>query len=169
VDFFNTNLRIDKSIAFGKFRVQLFMDISNVLNTLRLYVPNNQDNQNYMLSLHLPKSDDYDNIPGNDKFGQYREPGVEWQPEEFQNQVQGQPAPNNFRAIFYEGATGKYWRVVENPQSANGRDWAEIGQAEIDQINKDKAYIDMPNASTFWFLDPRKIYFGIRLSFDFNE
>jgi hypothetical protein len=30
----------------------------------------------------------------------------------------------------------------------------------------DKAYIDMPNQETFTFLDPRKIFFGIRLSFD---
>jgi len=27
----------------------------------------------------------------------------------------------------------------------------------------------MPNASTFWFLDPRKIFFGVRLSFDFQR
>jgi hypothetical protein len=152
VDFFNTSLRIDKSIAIGKFNVQLFMDISNVLNALRLYIPNDQNN-----------------IPGEDLVGEYREPGVEWQPEVFQSQVQGQPAPDDFRAIYFEGATGKYWKVVEDAQQPNGRNWAEVDQVTIDQVNKDKAYIDMPNASIFWFVDPRKIFFGIRLSFDFND
>jgi len=36
----------------------------------------------------------------------------------------------------------------------------------MDKILEDKAYIDMPNPSTFWFLNPRNIYFGIRLSFN---
>jgi len=26
----------------------------------------------------------------------------------------------------------------------------------------------MPNASTYWFLDPRRIFFGLRLSFNFD-
>ncbi len=143
--------------------------MSNVLNTLRLYIPNDFNQTNYMQSLHLPKSDAYDNIPGSDKIGAYRTPGVEWQPEVYQNLVQGQPAPDDLRAIFYEGRTGMYWRVVTDAASPNGRSWQQVDQAEIDRINKDKAYIDMPNVSTFWFLDPRRVFFGIRLSFDFNE
>jgi len=42
-----------------------------------------------------------------------------------------------------------------------------VNQATIDQINKDKAYINMPSISTFWFLNPRQIFFGLKLSFDF--
>jgi hypothetical protein len=45
----------------------------------------------------------------------------------------------------------------------------QVDQAKIDQINTDKTYIDMPNAQTFWFLNPRNVFFGIRLSFDFTE
>jgi hypothetical protein len=30
----------------------------------------------------------------------------------------------------------------------------------------DKAYIDMPNMDTFTFLNPRRIFFGLRLSLD---
>jgi len=44
-----------------------------------------------------------------------------------------------------------------------------VDQAKIDQVLKDKAYIDMPNQSTWWFLDPRRITFGLKLSFDFTE
>ncbi len=188
VDYFNTNLRVDKAIAIGKFKVQLFVDMSNVLNTLRLYLPNDFNTTNYMMSLHLPKSGAYDNIPGSDKVGDYRTPGVEWQPEVFQSQVEGQPAPNDLRAVFYEPETptydpskpvtvenhsARYWRVINktDPQDPlkTIQVWDPVSQSEIDQINKDKAYINMPNTSLFWFLDPRKIFFGIRISFDFNE
>ncbi len=164
VDFFNTALRMDKTIAIRKFRVQLFVDINNVLNTLRLW---NTGDQNYLNSLHLPKSDVYDNIPGNDKVGDYRKPGVDWQPMVWQNTVAGTTAPNDYRAIYYESSTGKYWHVVDDDQGA--RMWTEVSKAAIDKVLNDKAYIDMPNASTFWFLDPRRVFFGVRVSFDFTE
>jgi outer membrane receptor protein involved in Fe transport len=166
LDFFNAALRLDKTIPIGKFRIQLFMDINNVLNTLRLY---NTGDQDYMTSLHLPEGDAYDNIPGDDRVGEYRKPGVEWQPMVYQSSIEGQQAPDDFRAIYYERSTGKYWHVVEDAQQGNGRAWIEVDQARIDQVLADKAYIDMPTASTFWFLDPRRIFFGIRLSFDFTE
>ena len=38
----------------------------------------------------------------------------------------------------------------------------------IDQINEDKAYIFNPNPSTWWFLNPRGVMLGIRLSFDLD-
>jgi len=169
-DYFNTTLRVDKTVQIGKFRVQLFMDATNVLNTLRLW---NTGDQNYMFSLHLPKSDAYDNIPGDDKVGDYRMANIDWQPMVYQKQIYDadkkvySTAPNDYRAIYYEGSTGKYWHVID--ASSGGRTWAEVDQAKINQINSDKAYINMPNASTFWFLDPRKIFFGVRLSFDFND
>ena len=164
IDFYNTALRLDKTIAIGKLRLQLFMDINNVLNTLHMY---NTNDQNYMTSLHLPKNDAYDNIPGDDKVGVYRTPGVDWQPELYQNTVQGTTPPNDYRAIFYESSTGRYWQVVKDVQRGTNS-WKEVDQARLNQINKDKAYIEMPNASTFWFLNPRNIFFGIRLSFNFN-
>jgi hypothetical protein len=175
LDFFNTALRLDKTIPIGKFRIQLFMDINNVLNTLRLWNTGSAIDPSYMLSLHLPKSDAYPNIPGDDKVGNYRTPGVEWQPMVSQKEIYDEvkntyaTAPDDYRAIYYEGKTGKYWQVIQDAQSANGRSWAEVDQARIDQVLSDKAYIEMPNASTFWFLDPRRIFFGVRLSFDFTE
>ena len=163
VDFYNTALRLDKSIAIGKFKLQLFMDISNVLNTLQLY---NTADQGYMTSLHLPASNAYDNIPGKDKVGDYRNPSIDWQPEMYQYKVQGTTPPNDYRAIYYESSTGIYWQVV-NQGGANT--WQQVPQGKIDQINKDKAYINMPNASTFWFLNPRQIFFGLRFTFNFTE
>jgi outer membrane receptor protein involved in Fe transport len=155
VDYFNTTLRLQKTLDIGLLNVQLFMDISNLFNTYRLWNTNDQD---YMLSLHLPKSEAYDNIPGDDKVGDYRKPGADFTPMEYIKKIsEGQTG--NAGAIYYEGTTGKYFEYV------NG-EWSSVDQTRIDKINSDRSYIDMPNASTFWFLNPRQIYFGIRLSFN---
>jgi hypothetical protein len=134
------------------------MDMNNALNTLRLW---NTTDQNYLASLHLPKSKAYDNIPGGDKVGDYRKPGVDWQPMEYQ-QVIDATTSGKTGAIYYEGNTGNYFEYK------NGQ-WSQVDQSRIDQINKDKAYINMPNASTFWFLNPRQIFFGLRVSFNITD
>jgi hypothetical protein len=66
------------------------------------------------------------------------------------------------RLLYYVEETGSYMEYQ------NGA-WQTADPAFVGQVLKDKAYIDMPNASTFWFLDPRQIFFGVRLSFDFTE
>lgn len=157
VDFFNTYLRFSKAFTIGRNRVELFMDISNVLNTRRLW---NTGDYSYMASLHLPESDVYTNIPGDDEVGDYRTPGVEFQPMEHVNQLD--PRGGNESAWYYESASGKYYEWVDDQ-------WSEVNEERVDRALEDKAYIDMPDASTFWFLDPRKIYFGLRFTFDFGK
>jgi outer membrane receptor protein involved in Fe transport len=161
VDFFNATLRMDKTVSIGKFRLQLFMDISNLFNTLRLW---NTGDYNYMSSLHLPQSKDYSNMVGDDKVGDYRALGVDFQP--MQNGVD-LTQPGRARLIYYDNNAssqtfGKYYEYANNQ-------WSQVDQNRINKILSDKAYIDMPNASTYWFLDPRKIYFGLKLSFDFTD
>jgi outer membrane receptor protein involved in Fe transport len=158
VDYFDATLRIDKSFKIGDFSFNLFMDIGNVFNTLRLW---NTGDQNYLASLHFPKDIAYDNIPGEDKVGDYRTPGVEFQPMEYQNVIDP-TKPGKARAIYYEGTTGKYYEYTNSK-------WSPVEQSRIDKVMDDKAYIDMPNASTYWFLNPRNIFFGLRVSFNFSE
>lgn len=163
VDYFNTTLRVDKTVSIGKFRIQLFMDVNNLFNTLRLS-NNPGGDQDYMKSLHFPKSKDYPNMVGDDKVGDYRTLGVEFQP--MQNGVPFGSA-GKARLIYYDNndrsqTYGKYFEYMNNQ-------WSQVDQNRIDKIISDKAYIDMPNASTYWFLDPRKIYFGLKLSFDFTD
>ncbi|HLP15272.1 MAG TPA: TonB-dependent receptor [Bacteroidota bacterium] len=162
VDWFDASMRITKSVDFKAVKLQLFADISNLFNGLHL---NNRDDVGYRQSLHLPKSDAYDNIPGDDKFGDYRNPGVEWQPVEnnFDRMSVG-----NTRAYYYEAKTGKYWQYVENGNPAVDQRWVEVDQSKIDQMNKDKSYINMPSPSTYWFLNPRNITYGIRIAFDLD-
>jgi hypothetical protein len=136
--------------------MQFFVDMNNALNTRRLW---NTGDQDYLSSLHLPKNPAYTNIPGNDKVGDYRKPGVEFQPME--NGVDFNK-PGKSRVIYYDNASRRYFEYVNNQ-------WSEVEKNRIDKILKDKAYIDMPNASTFWFLDPRKVFFGLRLSFDLTQ
>jgi outer membrane receptor protein involved in Fe transport len=161
VDFFNTSLRVDKTVSVGKFRIQLFIDVNNVFNTLRLW---NTGDYNYMASLHLPKSKDYTNMVGDDKVGDYRTLGVDFQPMQSGVDL---TQPGKSRLIYYDDNVkshtfGKYYEYVNNQ-------WSEVEKNRIDKILVDKAYIDMPNASTYWFLDPRKIYFGLKISFDFTD
>lgn len=161
VDYFNATLRVDKTIRFGKFRAQFFIDVNNVFNTLRLW---NTGDFNYLSSLHLPKSKDYPNMVGDDKVGDYRALGVDFQPMQSGVDL---TQPGKSRLIYYDNnerspSFGKYFEYVNSQ-------WSQVDQGRIDKILSDKAYIDMPNASTYWFLDPRKIYFGLRLSFDFTE
>jgi outer membrane receptor protein involved in Fe transport len=155
VDYYNINMRIDKTINIGRLDVTLFADVTNLLNTKRLW---GTDDKDYRASLHLPASDVYDNIPGNDKLGDYRKPGVEFQPIEYQAKIDP-TMKGKERPIYYEGSTGKYYEY-KNQQ------WSEVDKARLNKVLDDKAYIDMPNQSTFWFLNPRNIYFGIRLSFN---
>lgn len=155
VDYINTNLRFDKTFDVGRFSFDLFVDVNNLFDTKRLW---NTGDQAYLQSLHLPRSKAYDNIPGDDKVGDYREPGTEYQPMEYQKVIDPTKAGKE-RAIYYEGSTGKYFEYKNEA-------WGEVDQARIDKVLEDKAYIDMPNASTFWFLNPRNLYFGIRVSFN---
>ncbi len=158
LDYFNTTLRLSKTLRLGRASVQIMMDVDNVLNTKRLWDTGDRD---YMLSLHLPKNKAYNNIPGNDRVGDYRKPGVEFQPMEYQGTID--PASSGKpRAIYFEGSTGLYWEYA-------GGAWSEVAKKRIDRVLKDKAYIDMPNASTFWFLNPRHFYYGARLSFDLTR
>jgi len=159
VDFFNIVLRLVKAINFGKFSVQLFMDMDNVLNTLRLW---NTGDQDYMRSLHLPRSYVYSNIPGSDRVGDYREPGVDFQPVKGVENWDNEHLPAPDRAWYVEISTGIY-REYTNGQ------WVEVDKSRADKLLEDKAYIDMPNASTFWFLNPRRIFFGLRFSFNLGE
>jgi outer membrane receptor protein involved in Fe transport len=155
VDYFDASLRASKSITIKPFTIQIFADISNLFNLRRL---NNTGDLDYRKSLHLPKSIAYNNIPGNDKFGDYREPGVAWQPIE-----NGNPSNNaNDPAWFY--VDGKYYYALKD---ANGNP-VEVEGAKVKQALDNKAYINMPNPSTFWFLNPRNITYGLRVSFDLD-
>ena len=161
LDYWNANLRFTKNITVAGKRAQFFVDIFNVLNTRRLsfngFIDGN-DQLSYLRSLHLPESDDYQtNIPGNDKIGTYRKYNVPYQP------MQRIPARENITApkegVIYWEYDSRQYLVYDDGA------WGPADTYVVDQAIRDKAYIDMPNQSFLTFLDPRDIYWGIRLSF----
>jgi outer membrane receptor protein involved in Fe transport len=154
-DYYNLYLRLEKVVDLGKFKVQMFVDVNNVLNIHRLSTVNDQS---YLNSLHLPTSTDYPNIPGDDRVGDYREPGVDYQPMENGVDFSTAGLPG---VIYFQGSSAGYFEYVN-------RMWQPVEQSRLDKVLKDKAYIDMPNASTYWFLDPRQFFFGLKVSFNFD-
>lgn len=189
VDYFNGYLRLQKTINIGRASLLLFMDINNLFNDKSNDFRNLANgNIPYMESLHLPTSAVYPNIPGNDKVGDYRKPGVAWQPIEQQAVVSpGDAAPpadkmngNSSIAIYYASNMGQYWWYgTHGYQSANpngpnydknaSAGWWLVDPAKMNEVLADKAYIQMPEQSTFWFLNPRTFYFGLTFSFNLSD
>ena len=160
VDYWNLNLRLEKAFPMGPVEVTFLMDMSNVFNTKRLNLNSfydAEDQQFYYESLHLPVSSAYNNIPGKDKAGDYRDDGVAYQPMEWTNLIANVSTPKA-NVIYYEKTTGKYWNYVNNAMT-------EVDPGRVQQVLDTKAYIDMPNMSSFWFLNPRNIYLGVTLTF----
>jgi len=164
--YYNVDLKVSKTFQFKPFDVKLFMDIYNVFN-FRLFSDlshvNVFDRNYYMQSLHLPADIadrlGYGNIPGNDRPGDYRKPGVEYAPMEWTADYQNVRDPNP-RAIYYDAKTKKYM------QYTNGT-WGEVDKTRLQKILDDKAYIDMPNQTSFTFLNPRSVFFGITVNYRF--
>lgn len=161
-DWFNIDLRLMKHFDFSRFELNFFIDIYNALNTRRLSLNSFYDSHDYnyyFQSLHLPKSDDYHNIVGEDKVGDYRKDGVDFQPIENVGNVQSlTPDVINARSIYYDQATRRYLDYRDGA-------WKPVDVGRMDQILEDKAYIDMPNHTYFNFLNPRDIFFGFQLNF----
>jgi outer membrane receptor protein involved in Fe transport len=165
-DIFNAILRLSRTVALKKFRIQAFVDIENLFNTRRMSLANfggrSNDGELYYNSLHLPESNAYDNIPGDDKIGSYRREGVEYQPMFGRGSINYETDRGNEGVIYYDRNTGRY---VEFKNEA----WADVEKSRLDRVLEDKAYIDMPNQDSFTFFDPRQIFLGIRISMDLSS
>ena len=117
-----------------------------------------------MQSLHMPDGVagdlGYSNFTGKDKPGDVRDEGVDFVPMEWVANVETISTPSE-RPIYFDGATSLYMQWSQD----NG--WTEVNNTYYDEVINTKAYIDMPNLSHFVFLNPRDIFFGISLSYDF--
>ncbi|MDZ7369884.1 MAG: TonB-dependent receptor [candidate division KSB1 bacterium] len=162
-DEYNFMLRLSKTFHISKMELSLFCEIDNLFNNKFLsgasfYDVNDQIA--YFESLHLPKSEAYNNIPGNDRVGDYRRHGAEFQPIEQVGQLETISNPDP-KVIYYHSPTGRYMEYADN-------NWREVDSKRMKKILDDKAYIDMPNQTSFNFLNPRRFFFGIRTSFNLD-
>ncbi len=158
-DSWNLDLRITKNFNLGGRRAQFFVDVFNVLNRRQLsfngFVDGN-DQTAYLRSLHLPESPDYStNIPGSDKIGAYRDYDVAYQPMVRIPGRESVTAPDP-GTIYWERESRSYIEFRDGS-------WVEADQSRVDQVLDDKAYIDMPNMNFLTFLNPRDVYWGIRI------
>jgi hypothetical protein len=181
-DYWNFDLRFSKNFNFGRANVELFVDIQNVFNFKSMSsggygFVDAKDKLAYFRSLHLPGNTEgieqfgYVNIPGDDQPGDYRKTGVDFVPI---------IAANNYSAVTNPLGTDELYYFTQSAEGFHGSGYYEyiddgsgipkfqkVAPSRIDQILEDKAYIDMPNLTHLTFLDPRQIFWGIRLSFDF--
>lgn len=161
------DIKLSKTFKFDRLSVKVFADVNNALNIKNwsnnaFY--NVYDYYDYMYSLHLPKSQydklGYKGVPGDDKPGVYRDDDVEFQPIEVVSNVSSLSNPSTI-TIYYDYNTKQYQKLVDGQ-------WTQVDKKTIDEILDTKAYINMPNQSYYTFLNPRDIFFGMTISFDFR-
>lgn len=181
-DYWMFDLRFAKQFFTGDFgTIQLFMDVNNVFNIKYLYQnaafsdAETRDQELYMRSLHLPENTfdqlntveadkpfsekdglPYIWVPGDDKPGDFRKPGVPFQPIEAVASLD--TADPNQIAWYWAKDTGTYSRWT-------GSAWEQVPDNEVKKVVDEKGYIDMPNFRFNTFLNPRSVIFGVRYTF----
>lgn len=162
-DWYDVILTLRKNIKINKILVTFFVDIDNAINVKRLSLAgfyDFEDRLSYYESLHLPESSAYNNIIGDDLVGEFRELDVDYQPLENTQSLQNiQIDDVQLNAIYYERSSGSYYEFLEG-------EWMEVSQNRMNKILDEKAYIDMPNQTSFNFLNPRQIFFGLTVSYE---
>jgi len=170
-DYYNLVLRLKKNTYIQDRNFSFFVEVSNLMNTKRLSLAGFQDFHDqlaYFTSLHLPNSRDYNNIVGEDLIGDFRDDNIDYQPIEQQGLIISDTDQGVEGAIYY----GKmddgdivhdvdYWEYLEGDEPT----WSRVNETRMNKIINDKAYIDMPNQTSFNFLNPRQIFFGVQISF----
>ena len=164
---YNVDIKIAKSFYLGNLRLKFYADIYNALNTKSFSgygFEDGFDYNYYMQSLHM--SDKiaselgYHNFDGKDVPGDVREDDTNFVPMEWVSNVNSVTNPST-RPIYYDGETNEYMQWTEESG------WANVDQSYYDWVIENKAYIDMPNIDHYVFLNPRDIFMGINISYDF--
>ena len=171
-DSYNVDLRLGKDINVGNASIEFFADINNLFNFRHMSqwasygFYDGEDYNRYMRSLHLPEDvlDDlsYAAVPGNDQPGDFRDPDVDFHPIESISSSEALPSTpdqTQQRPFYYSRDTGNYYQFSED------EGWVEADQDKLQEVLDTRAYINMPNLRTMTFLNPRSIYWGIKISF----
>ena len=164
---YNVDLKFSKVFPLGKANVKLYADVLNVLNTKTFSGYGFEDGFDYnfyMQSLHMPENISselgYNYFSGKDKPGDVRKEDTEFIPMEWVSDVTFLDNPSE-RPIYYDNATESYQQWTESGG------WELVNQSFYDQVISNKQYIDMPNQLYYVFLNPRDIFIGLSISYDF--
>lgn len=142
VDFSNLDLRASKGFKVSNVNCELVLTVTNILNIKRFYINGMSTTQynRYKESLCFPwESGEY---KGNDKWGEYRPAGVEYDPLE---------------------------TLIDNDNPAYTAEEITQLNEEIMSRNEHRretnAYIDQGWFTTPLFLNPRRVLIGLRINF----
>ncbi|WP_412068385.1 TonB-dependent receptor [Rubrivirga sp. IMCC43871] len=159
-DRWSLDLRFQRQFSLAGREVSFFADIYNALNRREMALfygsVDGNDRNAYLASLHFPASPDYSNIPGSDVVGAYRPDDVAYQPMS-SIQTRGELGTPDTGTIYYERDTESYLVFRDGA-------WSPADAGRVAEVLDSKAYIDMPNQGYLNFLNPRDIYFGVRIS-----
>jgi len=158
-DFYNLDIRLSRTLDFSKIDLELFVDISNLLNTKYLSsagFSDNRDYLSYMESLHFGWEKGIEH--GNDRVGEYRDWNTAYRPLEQTTDISAIGEPKQ-RTIYYETNNDRYMEYTGNGS------WELVNKSAVQKVLDEKAYIDMPNIHALTFLNPRKVTVGVRLNF----
>jgi hypothetical protein len=144
-DTYNIDFKISRQFHLKPMRLEFFLDAFNIFNfktwsftgSLPTGFVDGQDFTSYMRSLRLPES-----IAS--EFGYIPDNGY------------GNDRPGDYRPS----------DVPYDPLEPNPNNDPEIAKRNDERIKK-KSYIDNPGMTNIMFLNPRDIYMGIKVSFDF--
>ena len=167
VNNYNIDLKFSKIFSAGRIRVKFYADIYNALNSKFFSgfgFEDGFDYNYYMQSLHLPekiaKELGYNYFPGDDKPGDFEKavlilfPWNGYQILTFLTNLMKDQFITIIEQVIF--ISGLHLLVGEN-----------VDKSYYESVLKNKQYIDMPNQSYYVFLNPRDIFFGLNISYDF--
>jgi hypothetical protein len=139
-DKWDLDLRLARSLRLWETDIQFYLDIVNLLNLKYLDYAGFSDTYDwnaYMTSLNLSFEDGEEH--GDDRIGDYRPVGVAYDPLE---------------------------RLIDNPNNDAAIAAENAAIHESNSKRKERgSYIDNPNITSLTFLNPRRITFGVKISF----
>jgi hypothetical protein len=151
----------------GKVNLKIYADLYNALNvkTFSGYgFEDGFDYNYYMQSLHMSEDISgelgYNYFDGNDMPGDVRKDDTEFVPFEWVSDITYISNPSE-RPIYFDSATSRFVQWTESSG------WQNVSQSFYDDVINNKQYIDMPNQGYYVFLNPRDIFIGINISYDF--
>lgn len=158
-DNWNFDTRISKTVDLKRISLQAYVEITNLFNLKYLSYAgfvSNRDYLDYMESLHFDWEEGIQH--GNDRIGVYRQRGVDFVPMQEVEDISALSTVDP-RVLYYDRTTATYYQNVDNQLVARTKSWVKK------EILDKKAYVDMPNNTSFTFLYPREIKFGLKINF----
>jgi len=159
VDTWDLDAKLTKTFEIKNFQIQAYVDVSNVLNLKYLSYTgfsDSYDYNDYLASLHFDWEDGIEN--GADRVGVFRELDVDYIPMQTTSNHASMTNPDS-RILYYDQSDDEYYQYADEAWITRSKSWVKKN------VINTKAYIDMPNNTSFTFLYPREIKFGFKISF----